>query len=75
MFLRKKKIQIGLKFCTFRVSDIDLAQITLGQDYETPSHNKQPLCEKRNLNVTEKGRYGPDTNFALFLSVTMTLLL
>lgn len=54
-----RKIKTRHKLYNFLSSYLALAQMTLGQDHNTPSGCKQPLCEVGNCNVPPLERYGP----------------
>lgn len=57
----------------FYLNDLELAQITLRQNNDTSLGHKQSLCAVRASNVPPLKRHGPDTNYALFLPVTLTI--
>lgn len=48
------------KLCTFPSSNLELAQMTLGQNHDTPSGCKQSFCEVRMFYVSPSERYGLD---------------
>lgn len=64
------------KFCpdrynVFLNNDIELAQVTLDQDYE--KDQKKFSCEEVTSNVSPKGRYKAKRLYKLFLPETLNL--
>ena len=48
--------------------------MNLGQDHDTPLGHGQSLCEMRTYQVYPEERYGTDTNYEIFLPVTLNFL-
>lgn len=67
-----KKIWTGqYLILSFPASDLDLAQLTLVQGHKTLSWHMQCLCKERTSNASPLKRLSPDTQFALFLPLTL----
>ena len=50
-YLTKRKLRTRHEFLAFLASDLDLANMTLGQGHDTAAGHKQSLCEVRTSNV------------------------
>ena len=53
--------------------DLNLGDMTLAQDHDTPLGHEQQLCEILSRSNMAMRSYGPDTDFLDVCTVTLTL--